>query len=366
MCKVMGNVVSSHPLITVLMSVYNDERYLSQAITSILNQSLTDFEFIIIDDGSTDTSWEILTMAANQDARILLWRNDSNLGLPVSLNRGLALVKGKYIARMDADDVAHSERLAKELATFEGAPGLVLVGSSYWVINEDGQIMRKDCPPIDDTSIRWQMLFHNSFSHSAVMMRADVLAAHGLRYNEECRYAQDYELWSRLLDHGSSVNCTEPLISYRLRDSNQRINAYLEQQAIATRIAIKNIDKLGIRVSEHEMDCLRNLYNGQMSMNHSINMRSYYLLLQILSVFSKNKMVNRLKLSFIRLDLFREVVMLKQSNISVMEKSKIAWAIFSVDVLNFVFAVCLTALDKAKKNLLEHTRHLEGGGQQCP
>ena len=361
MQKVKNIIASPSPLVSVLMSVYNGERYLSQAITSILNQSFGEFEFIIIDDGSKDTSWEILTQAADQDTRIRLLRNDSNLGLPKSLNRGLAQVKGAYIARMDADDVSHPERLAKELILLESTPSLVLVGSSYLIIDENGQTIKKECHSVDDTSIRWHMLFHNSFCHSAVMMRADVLASYGLSYNEECRYAQDYELWSRLMDHGSVANCEEPLISYRLHDSNQGRNFYLEQQEIATSIAIANVGKLGIQVSQKEMANLRDLFHSRLTNIRSIDLHSYYLLLLILSRFSRCKLVNRIKLAFIRLHLFREVVHLKQCKMSGIEIAKIAWEIFFIDMWSFIFAACLTALNKAGSILQERPRHVEGG-----
>jgi glycosyltransferase involved in cell wall biosynthesis len=357
---------SSLPLVSVLMSVYNGERFLSQAIESILNQSFGDFEFIIIDDGSKDTTWEILTKAANQDARIRLLRNGSNLGLTKSLNMGLTLAKGAYIARQDADDIAQSMRLATQLALFEATPGLVLTGSAYWVIDGNGQILRIDHHPVDDTSIRWQMLFHNSFAHSSVMVRADVLALYGLSYNEEFRYAQDYELWSRLLDHGSAVNCKEPLTSYRLHDSNQDRNIYLEQQSIATRIAMTNVGKLGIQVSEQEMVHLRDLYLGRMTKNRLADMHNFSLLILILTRFSKSKYVNRKKLSFIRLHLFREVCRLKRSGVSGREIACLAWDVFAVDASSFIFIACSAILDKAGKILHERLRHLESGRQKCP
>lgn len=361
MHKVKDSAGSNSPLVSVLMSVYNGERYLSQSIESILNQSFSDFEFIIIDDGSSDSSWEILTKAADRDARILLLRNDSNLGLSKSLNRGIALAKGAYIARQDADDVAQPERLSIQLDLFEASPVLVLAGSAYLLINGKGEIIRTEFYPVDDTSIRWQMLFHNSFAHSSVMVRADVLTAHGLRYNEECRYAQDYELWSRLLNHGSAVNCIEPLISYRLHDGNQGSDAYLKQQAIATRIAMTSTGKLGIQVNEQEMVYLRDLFLGQTTKNRSIDLHSYSLLLLILSRFSRYNFVNRLKLAFIRIHLFMEVYKLKSSGVSGREIAPIAWAIFSVEVWSFILAVCSIALNKAAKILYERPKRLEGG-----
>ena len=172
----------SNPKVTVLMSVYNRSKYLREAIDSILSQTLMSFEFIIIDDGSTDGTWDILTEYADQDQRIALVQNRKNLGLSQSLNKGLVLAQGNYIARQDADDVSMLERLAAQIGYFEQQPRVGLLGTGYYTINSQGQQRAVHLHPETDTEIRWQMLFHNAFCHSSVMFHREFLNRESLFY----------------------------------------------------------------------------------------------------------------------------------------------------------------------------------------
>jgi glycosyltransferase involved in cell wall biosynthesis len=345
-------VTCPNPRVTVLMAVYNGDRFLEEAIGSILRQTFADFEFIIIDDASTDTTRELLTLAAEQDERILLLYNNANLGLAASLNRGMALAKGAFIARMDADDVAHPERLSRQLSLFESTPDLVMAGSAYWVIDGEGRTIRKDSYPLDDTSIRWQMLFQNSFLHSSVMIRSDILIPTVLKYDENCRYAQDYEFWSRLLAFGIVANSEEPLISYRLQeDTSQRKAAYREQQAVATQVAMNNVLKLGVHINEQEMVCLRDLYLDRMTMERAKDLRSYRLLLEMLDKFSQCQKIKVVQLAYIRLQLFRNVMRLRRSKVSIFEISCLAWGLVSADVLRFIQAFISIARKRIKMAL---------------
>lgn len=365
MYEVSDHTLSALPVVSVLMSVYNGESYLIQSIDSILNQSICNFEFIIIDDGSKDSSWEILTKASDRDSRIRLLRNESNLGLSKSLNRGMALAKGAYIARQDADDVSHPGRLARQLGLFETTPGLILAGSAYWVIDGEGQIIRIDRLPADDTSIRWHMLFHNGFAHSSVMIRADILTAHGLSYNEVCRYAQDYELWSRLLDYGAVANCVEPLICYRLHDSNRCEEVNREQQSIATRIAKANLGKLGIEVGEQEMLDLRVLNLGQLTTNQELDLHNYSLLVQILSRFAEKCPVNQSKLAIIRRNLLIGLFRQYRRGVPCWEIVRLAWAVIDVDVRSIILSCGSSSLDWVGTYFQKLLRHQASGNRNC-
>ncbi len=126
------------PRVSVLMSVYNGERFLRDSVESILGQTFTDFEFLILDDGSTDSTCEILEEYANKDARIVLVRNDRNLGLTRSLNKGLRLVRGEYLARQDADDISLPKRLEMQVKFLDAHPEVGVVGSALEIIDENG------------------------------------------------------------------------------------------------------------------------------------------------------------------------------------------------------------------------------------
>lgn len=195
------------------MPVYNGEKYLHEAIDSILAQSWRDFELIIVNDASTDGTEAIIR--GYDDRRLISTKNDRNLGVPGSLNRGLALAKGKFIARMDADDIALPDRLEKQVRYLESRPEIGLLGTAVMRIDETGKDLGAYAPPADPWATRWKALWSNPHIHPTVMVRAEALA--GQSYREEPKAAEDYELWSRLIfERGiRTANLAEPLLRYR-------------------------------------------------------------------------------------------------------------------------------------------------------
>lgn len=199
------------PLISVLMSVYNGERYLAEAVESILNQTFTDFEFIIINDGSTDGTAAILQ--TYDDPRIKLIEQ-SNIGLTRSLNKGIALACGKYIARMDADDVSMPERFAQQVAFLEAHPEIGVLGTGGLVRDEINGI-EWDYPVVkSDTEWRRDLIKGNQFIHTSVMIRKSLLEMVG-GYDESYTFAQDYDLWIRLAAHTQMANLPCQLVIHR-------------------------------------------------------------------------------------------------------------------------------------------------------
>lgn len=203
------------PAVTVLMSTFNDGRYLAESVGSIFAQTFTDFELLIVDDGSTDESAALLQTFADPRVRIL--RNLQNIGLPRSLNRGIAEARGEFIARMDADDVAASDRLARQVEFLRECRDVGIVGSDRLLIDDAGKSVGYASAVASDVGIRWKLLLGNPFAHPAVMLTRSVLQSHQLQYNREWPVAQDYELWVRLLGHTRGANINEPLLRYRLR-----------------------------------------------------------------------------------------------------------------------------------------------------
>ena len=202
------------PEVTVLMPVYNAGRFLRAAIDSILTQTFENYEFLIINDASTDMSRSVIT--SYRDERIRLVDNERNLGLTGTLNKGLRLASGEIIARHDADDIAHPRRLEEQLQFLRQHSDVVLVGSQSWVIDEDGNyrgiILSKCC---EERSIRWDLLFDNSFIHSAVMFRKDAIFNKLGGYDESFVFCQDYELWSRVASGYRLCNLPARLMLYR-------------------------------------------------------------------------------------------------------------------------------------------------------
>lgn len=202
------------PKISVLMAVFNGERYLIEAIDSILGQTFTDFEFIIIDDCSTDNTSIILK--SYQDDRIKVFRNEKNIGLTKSLNFGLTVTKGEYIARQDADDVSHPERLQLQFDFLCHNKDVVLLGTQARSINEFGSLSYfPDVKPLSYEAVKYQLFFGNPFIHSTVMFRADIIKSVFGGYNESFRLSQDIELWSRIIHKYKCMNLRTVCLDFR-------------------------------------------------------------------------------------------------------------------------------------------------------
>ena len=202
-----------NPKVTVLMSVYNGEKYLNEAIDSILGQTFKDFEFLIVNDGSTDKTGEILE--SYNDPRIKAINNKKNIGLTKSLNKGLKISKGEYIARMDADDVSMPERLEKELEFLEQNRNVGLVGTDYLFINEKGKVVHIVKCLNGSRELKEKLLEGNQFVHGSVMLRRECIDKVGT-YREEFKFAQDYDFYLRIAEVYDVANISEPLYKWRI------------------------------------------------------------------------------------------------------------------------------------------------------
>ncbi len=189
---------SGSPRVTVLMSVYNSGRFLAGAVESILGQTLTDFEFVIVDDGSTDGSHEILERYAAANSRIVLLANEANIGLTRSLNRGLEVARGRYLARQDADDISLPQRLAMQVEYLDRNLSTGLVCAGIEVMDQQGRTLARKIPPESDSRIKAELLIKNHVVwHTTVMVRLEEIRKAG-GYDQSVRYAQDYDLWWRM------------------------------------------------------------------------------------------------------------------------------------------------------------------------
>jgi len=204
------------PAISILMPVYNGEAFLKQAINSVLVQSFLDWELIIINDNSTDKSPEIIKWYLGQDDRIRLISNETNLGLVASLNEGINIAKGEFLARLDCDDYwSNPEKLSKQVNFLAQNPDCALLGAWADMIDESGKHLKNFCPPVADKKIRGQILWHNCFLHSSIMVRKSVLLEAG-GYKREEQHVEDYGLWLRIGKIAQFANLSEVLVSYRL------------------------------------------------------------------------------------------------------------------------------------------------------
>lgn len=228
------------------MPVFNAEAYLGQAIESILNQTYQEFEFVVIDDASTDRSAKIIQSYAQKDKRIKVFTNKKNCGLGDSLNRGIAAAEGDYIARMDADDISNHDRIQKQLELIKAKPHIKILGGNAKVIDENGGAVGALVLPDGANVLRWNMLLGNGLilCHPTVMMERGFVESLG--GFGKYRAAQDFELWSRTFDIDPLpiANLQEDILYYRQHPQTNTtvLNSLQEQVAVATRK--KTIEKL--------------------------------------------------------------------------------------------------------------------------
>ncbi|MFM7428015.1 MAG: glycosyltransferase family 2 protein, partial [Elainella sp.] len=223
------------PLISVLMPVYNAQRYLPRAVESILHQSLGDFEFLILDDGSTDRSLAILQRYAQQDARIRLLSR-ANRGLVVSLNQLLELAQGELIARMDADDIALPDRFAQQVAFLQQHPQVVCVGGAQDWIDEAGRILLRHPEAEQNAEIQELALTGRTpINHPSALIRTAALRQVG-GYDAAFYPAEDLDLWLRLGEIGELANLKATVLQYRQHSqsiSEQQQARQIERQRAA-------------------------------------------------------------------------------------------------------------------------------------
>lgn len=215
-----GVSLSTLPRVSVIMPVYNGKRHVSAAIESILGQTLSDFEFIIIDDASTDGTAELLVGWARRDPRIRVLWNETNLGLTPTLNRALRVASAPIIARMDSDDISAPERLERQVAFLEANPDHMFVTTSYRAIDEAGRTLYVKVKPADDCRVRWLMRFRMCLEHPSACFRLRFPDGSPVQYDERFAVGEDFDLFSRLLATGKGAILPQVLFEYRKHPTN--------------------------------------------------------------------------------------------------------------------------------------------------
>lgn len=242
------------------MPVYNAEKYVKQALESILAQSYSNLEILVIDDGSTDQSLAVIERII--DPRVAVIRNPVNKGLIATLNSGLERAGGKYIARMDADDLAHCDRIAKQVNFLEANAETGVVGTAYQELTEQGPDKKVQFLSSDD-EIRTVLLFNSSLAHPTVMFRTSVLRDHAVAYDREFRHAEDYEMWVRLTQYTKLANLPDVLLQYRVHPAQVSRTASVGLHDTAVKVRAKVLERLGIHPTENEIALHNALGSGQ-------------------------------------------------------------------------------------------------------
>jgi len=231
------------------MPVYNAEKYLRESIDSIVDQTYTDWELVIINDGSTDSTQNII-LSYNDD-RIKYFENEKNMGVTKTLNKGIGLCKGNYIARFDADDVVHPNRLEAQVKFLDTHPNHIICGTAGVVVNEQDEVLRKLRTISFDEGIKIKLLFSSPLSHPSVMIRKKILEQNP--YSEDWKYIEDFELWQRIAPLGKFANINKPYLRYRWHQEN--ISVLRESQQVKSRdkIITEQLEKMGISPSAEDL-----------------------------------------------------------------------------------------------------------------
>jgi len=219
------------PLVSVVMPVYNGDRFLRPAIESILTQTYQDLELVIIDDGSSDDSYQIVM--SYHDPRIRIHQNRQNQGIVAALNRGITESRGEFICRMDADDIAVPSRIQRQVEQMRANELLAVLGTNALLIDESGIEVGRATYPTTAAQIRKKLFKHNPFAHGSTMIRRSVLDMHGL-YNPRFLHNEDYDLWLRIASMHEVANLPEFLLKRRIHGGN--ITAARQTELVKYRI----------------------------------------------------------------------------------------------------------------------------------
>ncbi|MCL4352886.1 MAG: glycosyltransferase [Patescibacteria group bacterium] len=279
------------PKATVLMPVYNGQKYLKEAIGSILSQTYRDFEFLIIDDGSTDNTIRIIR--GFSDSRIHLVKNEKNLGLPRTLNKGIKLAKGKYIARMDSDDISFSNRLAVQVDYMDRHPNIDICGTTA-VSSHNSKSVRVVLPN-DSEYLRARLLFRTSFIHSSVILRKESLVGNNLFYNPSFRFAEDYELWSRCWQKLRFANIPNALLFYRVHDEQRSQD--VRHSRVISQIRERMLEELDIYPSRADMEIHDDLATNSSKIERAVIVNAERWLLGLKSANDKKHFVSKIAMA---------------------------------------------------------------------
>lgn len=242
-------------LISVIMGVHNEkDEYLKLAIRSICQQTYKNFEFIVIDDCSDEHCENLLKEIVATDSRIRLYRNEINYGLTKSLNRGLSLAEGEYIARMDADDISTKDRFEKQMAFFADHPDIDVLGGGVVSFGDSSEFFSPAFGYTNDQA-QCNLFFQSTLCHPSVMIRRSFLDKRGLTYDENVKKGQDYDMWERCSVFGKLAVMEDVVLFYRVHAAQITSTNRSEQDGTARMVRTRRLGRLGIFPTEKEYKC---------------------------------------------------------------------------------------------------------------
>lgn len=287
--------------ISVLMPVYKGEEHLKEAIESILNQSFTDLEFVIVNDASPDNSEQIIL--SYNDPRIVYKKHEQNKGLVGALNSGIDICKGKYIARMDQDDIADLNRLQLQYDFLENNPDYILLGGQADIINSKQKLEN----PTTDEAIRAKLVFTTAFVHPTVMFRKSMLDDNNLRYNEAYKHAEDYGFWIDLSAHGKMANLPQTCLYYRRHEGQYTVVFNKDMVEMVKKIRSKYLDNNKIKLKNADLSLLETITERRVNYSDKKSVIEIGVFLSRLSDYFKNSPIDSSKVKEMEYQIWNKI-----------------------------------------------------------
>ncbi|MFY0650416.1 MAG: glycosyltransferase family 2 protein [Cyclobacteriaceae bacterium] len=290
----------SNPFVSVLMPCYNSEAFLAEAIESILNQTFSRFEFLIIDDGSSDKTRKIISMYAHKDPRVLPFFYSDNCGIIERLNFGLSISRGRYIARMDSDDICHPERLERQVQYMERNINVGVLSTEIECIDEYGFQKPNWTVSIPSKMYSLALLFRNNICHPSVMFRRRVLNQIQFKYENDFYTAEDYKAWIKLADV-TQIHCLEKrLLKQRFHQNNVSVAQKSKQIITATKIINEGLKSFGLNISSDKYYFHSNLITFKKRSIYEVNANSIWLIRLLIANIKVERINSSLMLSFVK------------------------------------------------------------------
>ena len=318
---------ASTPQVSILMPVYNAKNYLKESIESILNQTFSNFEFIIIDDASNDGSLVIIDFYKQRDSRIKVFSNPCNLGIIDNLNKGIQNISTDYIARMDADDIAFPDRIEQQIKFLEENPNISVLGTNMIQIDHNSKIIKPIILSSESLLIKWNLFFWNPIAHPTVMIRSSLIEDIG-GYNKNFLHIEDYELWLRASEKYDFYNLNKVLLYYRVHSTNISVSFENEQIESFKSLSKNYISKL---IDEEVDSSVVNMIQFRASYYNS--QLSYHLLQKIYEHFiTKNNLTIKQDQHLIIKDMYNKLLGIVKRDKSCLRKIKILIQIVKNDL----------------------------------
>jgi glycosyltransferase involved in cell wall biosynthesis len=277
------------PKVSIVMPVLNGAAFIEKAIRSIVTQSVKEWELVVVDDGSSDGSQNIVRKWG--DSRIHLLQNDRTCGASYCMNRGIDSARGEYVGRMDCDDVSLPERLAVQADYFDRYP-VGLLGTGFYQIEEESDRVSLFQSSLTDAELHWRFLFQNPVCSSSVMLRKEVLIKYGLRHDETLRSSLDYDFWTRVANVCETRVLPDPLVVYRRHASGISGQLSGDQKKNAIKISCRQLSLVvkspgNVQVQERLRERLENLFLRTCGVLDRLALEDYALLFEAAGTLMK-------------------------------------------------------------------------------